>query len=212
MAVRSDPNEDDEKAVASTERSAAVPVLEDESCMMYWLVPVWTAEAMMPVPAELMLATMSAREPFPVEMLVAVTVPVDRSELLTVGSALRAFSVAEMVPPEPELRLTVASGGHVGEGVGRPVHRDDAVDAGGCAGHGAQPQRGQGGSAGHLQALRTALVGRRKDQIAVVVVAGLQDARRAGRADGRLHRGQKTRARVAHPSGCRRCSVCTRCR
>ena len=42
-------------------------------------------------------------------MLVAVTVPVDNSELVDRGQArFSAFSVAEMVPPEPELRLTVA--------------------------------------------------------------------------------------------------------
>ena len=105
-ATFSAPSDDEAKAFMSTERSELVPVVDEDSWSRYWLVPVCTAEAVTPSPAALMLATMSASDPLPVETLVAVADPAVNSGLFTWPWVDAASMVAVTVAPAVPLRVT----------------------------------------------------------------------------------------------------------
>ena len=85
-------------------------------------------------------------------------------------------------------------GGHVG----RAVHAHDAVDAD-RRGHGRQPERGERGAAGHLEALARALVDGGEHQMAGAVVAGLQHPAAPAADDGVLDGAEQPAAAV--PAG-----------
>ena len=152
------PSDDEAKAFMSTDRSESVPVVDEDSWSRYWSVPVCTAEAVTPRPAALMLATMSASDPLPVETLVAVADPAVNRELFTWPWAEAAAMVARDLAPAVPLRVTVPPGVTVLSTLDVPSTLTDAVHPHRRAGHGRQPQRGERSAAGDLQALARALV------------------------------------------------------